>query len=188
MKESRNKQRTQENQPELGQKKDFSGLITALPVLARLALAFGCGLLLAFLTSILGSYSDNLGSYLFLFIALPPLLGIITPWTAGRRSPDLFLLALGAGWLVVAGIYAYWLPLAIRSDAALTVLCAHTECHEGGPLYVFLLNVFLIYGIVVVFLVAGITCLIIKWTLKREKKTETPEFWQAGEPGKGPKQ
>ena len=45
------------------------------------------------------------------------------------------------------------------------------HCHVG-PVEVFLLHLFLLYGSVLVFLGAGITCRILKQSLKREN---TPE-------------
>ena len=169
MKRSREKQGTPETQPGMAHKRRFHDLLSAALVLMRLVLAFACGWLLAFLfTSLIAPRIETNGTVLF-FVLFPPVLGIATTATVDRQNQHLTLLSIGTGLLVLSGIYAYRFPLASQDDAAFNAMCVTNGLHcHVGPVDVALLNLFLVYGIVVVLLCAGITGLLIERNLKQE--------------------
>lgn len=135
----------------------------------RFTLAFGCGWLLAFLfTSLVAPRIETNGTALF-FVLFPLVLGIAATATVNRQNQYLTLLSIGTGLLVLLGIYTYRFPLASQDDAAFNAMCVTNGLHcHVGPIEVALLNLFLVYGIVVVFLGAGITGLLIERNLKKE--------------------
>lgn len=143
-------------------------------VCLRLLLAFACGWFLAFLVA--KSYSSGLveGSFLF-FLTFPPVLGIAAVGTVNRRNTYLTSLSIWTGLFVIAGVYVYWLPIALYNDAVMNAECAAgLHCHIGA-VEVFLLNLFLFYGVVLVLPGAIITSRIIKQNLKRETLHQMPE-------------
>ncbi len=163
MKRSREKQRAQETQSSMVRRKGFQNLLAALLLVIRLALAFACGWLLGCLIATSTEPNSSILNIL-LFVVFPPVLGIAAPWTVGRHNKHLILLSLGTGLLVVAGIYVYWLPLASQADATMIAYCGEmgVHCHVDS-IEVFLLNLFLFYGSVIVLLETSITGLILKW-------------------------
>src|SRR5260221_12859876 len=51
--------------------------------------------------------------------------------TVDRRNKDLILLAVGTGMLTLAGMAAYWLPLAAHLDDLAAAQAAKEDCHHG---------------------------------------------------------
>ena len=154
MKRSREPQRTQETRPGMEQREESPSLLPPLLVLMRLVLAFACGWFLAFLFARI----DQGGNF-FLFLVSPLFLGIVAPWTVGRRNKHPILLSFATGSLVAAGISTYWFPLAWQADAASEAYCLAHECHGGGS-YVLLVLLFFLFGSVVALLGAGISRLL----------------------------
>ena len=174
MKRSREQQGRPETQPTLVHRSGFHSLLRARLILLHLALAFGCGWLLAFFFTFLVASSLDLGTAVVCFVLFPPLLGLAAVATMGRRITHLTLLSIGTGWLVLIGFYTYRYPLASQNDAAFQTMCATSGLHcHVGPVAVALLNLFLVYGMVVVLLGAGITGLLIQRHHKRESHSET---------------
>jgi hypothetical protein len=161
-----NEQSAQERTRVMQRKKRWKRTLAVSLVPLRLLLAFACGWVLAALFAKSDS-SGQIEDSLLLFVGFPPLLGIVAAATVGRRHPHLLSLSIWTGMLVIAGIYVNWLPVASHQDAVMKAFCETAHCHVGA-IEVFLLNLFLLYGSVLVLLGSGITYLFLKQTLKQE--------------------
>jgi hypothetical protein len=151
-------------------------LPTMIRVFVRLAVAFTCGLLLAFLVTHVDMlphpFAHFVNSALFVFIPFFPLsLGMFVPCTIQRRNKLLIPLSIGTGLCVIAGIYAYYLPLASQADAISKGLCGMPGAYCPGLFRVALINLFLCYGIVFVLVSASLTSFLLQ---RNRKKRGSP--------------
>ena len=149
-------------------------LPTIIQVFARLAVAFTCGLLLAFFVThvdmLPSPFAQFITSALLTSSLLPlfPLyLGVFVPFTIQRRNKLLIPLSIGTGLCVIAGIYAYYLPLASQADAMSNGQCGVPSAYCRGQFRVALINIFLCYGVALVLLSASLTSFMFQRNLKK---------------------
>jgi len=93
--------------------------------------------------------------------------------TVDRRNKDLILLAVGTGMLTLAGMAAYWLPLAAHLDDLAAAQAAKEDCHHGWcglAVAVYITWVYLLWSTVLVLLGSVIIGLIRKRKSQREEK------------------
>ena|SRR5450432_3011352 len=88
-----------------------------------------------------------------------------------RRNKLLIPLSIGTGLCVIAGIYAYYLPLASQADAISKGLCGMPGAYCPGLFRVALINLFLCYGIVFVLVSASLTSFLLQ---RNRKKRGSP--------------
>jgi hypothetical protein len=143
-------------------------ILTASFLFMRLFLAFVCGWFLAvFLVAGNG----------LLFIAFPPVLGVLAALTVPKQNPRLISLSIWTGLSAVAGMYAYGFPVAVHQDAQMDASCPdpNSYCQGSHNIYLVLLTLFLLYGVVIVLLSTGIKGFFIKKEFERKTRHHLPE-------------
>ena len=139
-------------------------------VIIRLAVAFVCGWFFALLVNTISQtwhifdFAPHYSPF-EVILSFPLFLGIMSAFTVKMRDTHPIALAIGTGLLGWIGMGVYWLPLVEQSDAEMNAYCATHYCHVSG-IGTPLLLIYLLYGAVLVLLVAMITGFIIKRVLK----------------------
>lgn len=137
----------------------------------RLIIAFVCGLLLGFLASKIGGEMQNVVP----FLLFPLMIGIVSALTIRAQNPRPYKMALGTGLLTWLGVGLYLLIMAGRTSASPLPICMTGNCSSSGVL-TSLLTVYLLLGLALVALAAGVTSAIARYAYARKERDLEPRL------------